>query len=90
MRAPAAGEAGNINQLLEGIDPAERSMTPDEVARELNDPLALLILRKAGKQPNTLVEMLAVLDAQKAVPGGVPDQKVTVHGPSGSIDGLPI
>lgn len=60
---PAAGlPAGQIHRFISGIDASPAVMSAKEVARELNDPFAVLLLRK-GTLPTTVHELLAAIDA---------------------------
>ena len=85
FKQAAAQGAPVIHQFLEGIDVADRPMAADEIAKELNDPFAALVLRKGGSLPGTLGQALQALDAQKAAPNGVPDQKSFVIAEDGQI-----
>jgi hypothetical protein len=58
----SAAAAGQIHRFIDGIDPAPAAMTDEEVAHELNDPFATLLLRK-GTFPTTVHEVLSALDA---------------------------
>jgi hypothetical protein len=53
---------GQIQRFIQGIDETVSQMSPTEVAAELNDPFALLLLRK-GTFPSTAHEVLDALDA---------------------------
>jgi hypothetical protein len=57
--------AGRIHRFIKGIDEAPKAMSDAEVAQELNDPFATLLLRK-GSFPTTTHELLAALDAEIA------------------------
>lgn len=56
-----AEEREQIHRMVLGIDERPRPMTDDEVATELNDPFALLLLRQ-GIFPQNLEEILAGVD----------------------------
>src|SRR3954454_7223585 len=64
-----ASEAQKIHRFVHGVDDKARGMTDDEIATELNDPFALLLLRK-GVFPATVIEVLEGVDA--ATPDGDP------------------
>jgi hypothetical protein len=55
-------EAPSIQRFVEGIDPAASSMSGDEVAAELNDPWAVLVLRK-GVFPEDITSALTALNS---------------------------
>jgi hypothetical protein len=59
---PAALAADKIHRFILGVDQRPRVMIDDEVARELNDPFARLLLRQ-GTFPTTLTEVLDGIDA---------------------------
>jgi hypothetical protein len=61
----AALTPGQIHRFVEGIDAAPLVMTDEEVTKELNDPFAVLLLRK-GTFPSTVHEVLDGLDAATA------------------------
>lgn len=73
-----------INREVKGIDPARREMTDAEIAAELNDPLALLVLRKEVF-PSSLDDLLKTLDAQNGIPGGLPTQTVFLVGEGSQV-----
>lgn len=58
-------EAGRIHRFILGIESQPAVMADDEVARELNDPFASLLLRK-GTFPTTVNAVLSALDAATA------------------------
>ncbi len=55
-------DAGSLRRFLVGRDAQPVAMDPDELARELNDPLATLLFRQ-GRFPGTAEALLAELDA---------------------------
>src|SRR5947207_9250834 len=64
-----------INREVTGLDPMRREMTDVEIASELNDPLANLVLRR-NVFPSTLDDLLNALDSQNGTPGALPTQSV--------------
>jgi hypothetical protein len=58
----AALAPGQIHRFIEGIDAAPVVMTDEEITKELNDPFAMLLLRK-GTFPSAVHEVLDDLDA---------------------------
>jgi hypothetical protein len=66
-QAGSALAAGQIHRFIDGIDPSPVVMTDEEVAHELNDPFATLLLRM-GTFPTTVHEVLSALDAA-TIPG---------------------
>ena len=73
-----------INREVQGLDPIRREMTDAEIASELNDPLALLVLRR-NVFPPTLDDLLNALDSQNVTPAGVPTQSVFLVGEGSQI-----
>jgi len=73
-----------ISREIKGIDPMRREMSDAEIAAELNDPLALLVLRK-NVFPANLQELLTAIDNQNAAPGGLPAQSVFLVGEGSQI-----
>jgi hypothetical protein len=67
--AAKATAAEQIHRFVIGIDQAPRPMTKEEIADELNDPFAVLLLRK-GNFPETHLEVLRGID--KATPDSSP------------------
>lgn len=73
-----------IMQFLAGVDAQAREMTDGEVAAQLNDPLATLVLRR-GVFPATLDDVFSALDAHNASPAGLPTQAVYLVGEGSQI-----
>jgi hypothetical protein len=57
----ASAEAASLRRLLVGIDDGPQAMTDDEIARELNDPFATVLLRE-GRFPGTAEGVFTELD----------------------------
>ena len=78
-------EAPNrIMREVQGLDAVRREMTDAEVAAELNDPLALLVLRR-NVFPATLDNLLSTLDSLNGTPGALPTQSVFLVGEGSQI-----
>ncbi|HEX8650246.1 MAG TPA: hypothetical protein VF708_05350 [Pyrinomonadaceae bacterium] len=84
----AEEEENRIHRQINGIDAVARPMTDAEIAAELNDPLALLVLRK-GVFPSTLQDVLQALEAQNNSPGGLPTQSIFLVGEGSQIQFSP-
>lgn len=69
---PLSGiETGSVVRFFTGTGDEPAALQPEDIARELNDPFGRLVLA-AGHRPQTLVEVLNVLNAaagDDAVPG---------------------
>lgn len=73
-----------IQRFVDGIDAAAKPMDPADVARELNDPWAVLLLRQ-NVFPANLDDALAALDKHNAAAGGLPQQFSYFVSESGQI-----
>jgi hypothetical protein len=62
-----------IRRFVEGVDPEPKPMGDEEVAAELNDPWATIILRK-GTFPASVEDALQALNQFNTTPQGVPEQ----------------
>jgi hypothetical protein len=82
VAADATG--GQIVQFLKGVDRGYRWMSPEEVNRELHDPMAVLLLRR-GTFPNRLSSLLSTLDARNGEAAAVPDQMSFLIGEGSEI-----
>jgi len=60
---PLAGlQTGTVVRFFLGKDDDPTILTPEDITRDLNDPFGRLVLQ-AGHRPQTLLEVLSVLDA---------------------------
>ena len=82
LAADAAGR--RIYRWLEGLDDRPVLMDPEEVNRELNDPMALLLLRRETF-PATLLELIAGLNARRGEAAALPDQMSFIVGEGADI-----
>ena len=82
LAADAATDPNRINQHI-APDPS-RVMTDEEVEELLNDPFALLVLRR-GVFPTSLAELLSALDAHDGADDGVPDKMSFLVAEGGQI-----
>lgn len=83
-RAALQDQGGGIVRFVAGLDQAPRPMTDVEVEDLLNDPLAVLLLRR-GTYPRTLTEVLDQLDQFNQVPEGLPEQQTFLVGEGSQI-----
>src|SRR5262245_26726276 len=60
--------APQILRFVDGVDDSVKPMPPEDVTAQLNDPWAVLVLRK-GTFPTGLKEALAALDPAAGAPG---------------------
>jgi hypothetical protein len=77
-------EPARVHRMVLGIDPGPTPMDAEELARELRDPFAELLLKR-GVFPQSLRELLRALDAQNGAPQGLPVQDSFVVGDGGQI-----
>src|ERR687885_2090242 len=77
-------QGGQIFRCVLGVDPAPRPMSAAEVGDLLNDPLAVLLLRR-NVFPGTVGEVLTELDKFNAAPEGLPEQHVYIVGEGSQI-----
>src|SRR3989442_11783230 len=82
--SPAYGESSSILRFVEGVDSAPKPMEDNEVAVQLNDPWATLILRQ-GTFPANLEQALAALNQLNSAADGLPVQKSYFVSESGHI-----
>jgi hypothetical protein len=72
MAAGPTFDPQRINQHIEGRVNGQRIMSDAEIESLLNDPFALLVLRR-GRFPTNLTELLAALDEHNDSSHGLPD-----------------
>ena len=77
-----------VYRFFLGRDEQPVPMTPEEVKAGLHDPFATLFLHQS-RHPLTLRDLLAVLDAEKDTPAGLPVQEVFLAGDGGQIPWTP-
>src|SRR5687768_15378999 len=82
--AAPAPDAARVQRMVLGIDPRPASMPDEELARELRDPFAELLLKR-GVVPQSLRGLLRALDAHNGTPEGVGIQESFVVGDGGQI-----
>jgi hypothetical protein len=87
-RAALAESGGGIVRFIAGVDQTPRPMTAAEIDDLLNDPLAVLLLRR-GVFPSTLAEVLAGIDAFNTLPEGLPEQQTFLVGEGSQIRRTP-
>ena len=75
---------GTICRFIFGRDNAPRAMTPEEIATQLNDPFATLLLRRRVL-PMTTRTLLAELDKLDKQPEGLPLKKSFLVADGGQI-----
>jgi hypothetical protein len=76
--------AGEIHRFIQGIDTTIIPMSAAEIAAELNDPFAALLLRK-GTFPTTVHELLDALDAATAATDNLRQQASFLVGEGSQI-----
>jgi hypothetical protein len=82
--SPAYGEPLALLRFVEGVDSAPTPMADSEVAAQLNDPWATLILRQGTFPPN-LEQALAALNQLNSADDGLPEQQSYFVSESGHI-----
>lgn len=82
--AAPAPDAARVQRMVLGIDPRPAPMPDEELARELRDPFAELLLKR-GVFPQSLRELLRALDAHNGTPEGLGIQESFVVGDGGQI-----
>jgi hypothetical protein len=80
--------AGQIHRFISGIDPSPAVMSDQEVARELNDPFAVLLLRKAVF-PAKVHELLDAIDAATSAGDKLRNQMTFLIGEGSQIPWSP-
>lgn len=66
-------EIGRVYRFFLGRDAAPVLLTTAEITTQIQDPFATTFLHRE-RNPQTLRELLAVLDAESGQPGGLPRQ----------------
>jgi hypothetical protein len=87
-QAGLASAGGGIFRFIMGLDAAPQNMSDADAAATLNDPFAVLLLRR-GTFPQTLADLLAALDAVNNEPAGVPTQRNFLVGEGSQIAWTP-
>lgn len=77
-------EPGRVYRFFLGRDTAPVVLSTAQVLAQVQDPFAKTFLHRE-RGPQTLRELLAVLDAESAQPGGLPRQQVFLVGDGGQI-----